>query len=100
MVGMVVYVSLLLASLAAGVAVGTLGGEFPVKRKKYLSIAMLALVFLLILLMGIKTGSNTEVISNLGTYGLQALVITVAAIVGSIIFALLFERLVFRDGVR
>ena len=100
MVGMVVYVSLLLASLVAGVVAGTIRGEFTVKSKKYLSIAMLALVFLLILLMGIKTGSNSEVISNLGVYGLQALVITVAAIVGSIIFALLFERLIFRDGAR
>jgi membrane protease YdiL (CAAX protease family) len=98
--GMVVYILLLLASLIAGVVAGTLRGEFSKKGKLYLSIAMLALVFVLILLMGIKTGSNKEVISNLGVYGLQSLVIAVAAIIGSIIFAVMFEKLLFRDGVK
>jgi len=98
--GMVVYISLLLVSLIAGVLAGTIGGEFSNKNKKYFSIAMIALVFLLILLMGIKTGSNNAVISNLGIYGLQSLVISVAAIIGSIIFAIMFEKLLFRDGVK
>ena len=98
--GMVVYILLLLASLIAGVAAGTIRGEFSKIGKLYLSIAMLALVFVLILLMGIKTGSNNEVISNLGVYGLQSLVIAVAAIIGSIIFAVMFEKLLFRDGVK
>jgi uncharacterized membrane protein YbjE (DUF340 family) len=98
--GMVVYILLLLASLIAGVVAGTIRGEFSKIGKLYLSIAMLTLVFVLILLMGIKTGSNNEVISNLGVYGLQSLVIAVAAIIGSIIFAVMFEKLLFRDGVK
>jgi len=98
--GMVTYIALLLISLIAGVGVGVLKGEFSEKSKKYISIAMAVLVFVLILLMGIKTGSNKAVISGLAVYGLQSLVITVAAIVGSIIFAVLFERLLFKDGVK
>ncbi len=98
--GMVTYVGLLLASLVAGMVVGLLRGELSLKAKRYASMAMTGLVFLLILLMGLKTGSNETVVSNLGAYGVQSLVITLAAIVGSIAFAVLFEKLLFRDGVK
>ncbi|BAI60737.1 conserved hypothetical protein [Methanocella paludicola SANAE] len=98
--GMVTYIGLLVISLAAGVAAGLVRGKFSDSQKKYVSAAITCLVFLLILLMGLKTGSNEAVISNLGLYGLQALLITVGAVLGSIAFAILFERLFFRDGVR
>ncbi len=98
--GMVTYIALLLASLVAGAAVGLARGEFSQKTKKYVSMAMTCLVFFLILLMGLKTGSNQAVISNLGLYGLQSLLITIAAIAGSILFAVLFEKLILRDGVK
>jgi uncharacterized membrane protein YbjE (DUF340 family) len=98
--GMVTYIALLLVSLIAGVGVGLLRGELLQRYKKYISMAMTCLVFALILLMGLKTGSNDAVVSNLGVYGLQSLAITVAAILGSIVFAVLFEKLLFRDGVR
>jgi|GEM_PF-4702563 len=98
--GMATYITLLLVSLIAGVSAGVLKGEFSEKSKKCISIGMAALVFVLILLMGVKTGSNNAVISNLGVYGLQSLVIAVAAIIGSIIFAVLFEKLWFKDGVK
>ncbi len=98
--GMVTYIALLLISLIAGLAAGLLRGKFTDNEKKYVSIAMTCLVFVLILLMGIKTGSNKEVIANLGVYGLQSLLITVCAIIGSILFAVLFEKLLFRDGAR
>jgi uncharacterized membrane protein YbjE (DUF340 family) len=98
--GMGTYIGLLLVSLSAGVIVGLLMGRFSDKTKKYVSMAMTGMVFLLILMMGLKTGSNQEVISNLGLYGLQSLAITVAAIIGSIVFAVLFEKLLFRDGVK
>jgi uncharacterized membrane protein YbjE (DUF340 family) len=97
--GMVTYVALLLASLVAGVVLGSLL-KFSEKGKKYVSRGMTALMFVLILLMGLKTGSDNAVVSNLGVYGLQSLVITIAAIVGSILFAILFEKLIFKDGVK
>ena len=98
--GMVTYVALLLGSLVAGAIIGLLRGGFTDVEKRYVSLAMTCLVFVLILLMGLKTGSNEQVISNLGVYGLQSLLITVGAIIGSIIFAMLFEKLLFRDGVK
>jgi uncharacterized membrane protein YbjE (DUF340 family) len=89
----------LLISLIVGIVVGSLK-KFSGKAKKYVSSCMTVLVFVLILLMGYKTGSNQAVISNLGVYGLQSLFISIAAIVGSIIFAILFERLILKDGVK
>lgn len=96
---MVTYIALLLVSLALGAAVGLLKGKFSDSQKKFLSAAMTCLVFVLILFMGLKTGSNEAVIANLGIYGLQSLLITVCAILGSVLFAMLFEKLFFRDGV-
>ena len=98
--GMVTYIGLLLVSLLAGIVAGLVRGKFTDNEKKYVSVAMTCLVFLLILLMGIKTGSNQAVIANLGVYGLQSLLITVGAVIGSILFAVLFEKLLFRDGAR
>lgn len=97
--GMVTYVALLLASLVAGVVLGSLI-KFSEKVKKYVSGGMTALMFVLILLMGLKTGSDNAVVSSLGVYGLQSLIITIAAIAGSILFAVLFEKLMFKDGVK
>jgi hypothetical protein len=97
--GMVTYVALLLASLVAGVVLGSLM-KLSDKGKKYVSGGLTALMFVLILLMGLKTGSDDAVVSSLGVYGLQSLAITIAAIAGSIIFAVLFEKLLFKDGVK
>ncbi len=98
--GMVTYVALLLVSLAAGASVGLIRGQFSAGTKKYISMAMTGMVFVLILLMGLKTGSSEAVVSNLGVYGLQSLFITIAAIVGSILFAVLFEKLILKDGAK
>jgi hypothetical protein len=97
--GMVTYVALLLASLVAGVVLGSLT-KLSDKHKKYVSGGMTALMFVLILSMGLKTGSDSAIVSSLGVYGLQSLAITIAAIVGSILFAVLFEKLMFKDGVK
>ena len=98
--GMVTYIGLLVVSLAAGVTAGLVKGRLSDGQKKSVSTAITCLVFLLILLMGLKTGSDEAVISNLGLYGLQSLLIAVGAVLGSIAFAMLFEKLFFRDGAR
>jgi uncharacterized membrane protein YbjE (DUF340 family) len=90
---MLLSIGLIIASLVAGVAVGLIKNKFSEAGKKTISSSMTALVFVLILLMGIKTGINKDVISNLGTFGIQAVLIALAAIAGSIIFAIIFEKL-------
>lgn len=41
------------------------------------------IVWVLLFLMGISIGSNSEIISNIGSYGKQALVLGILATVGS-----------------
>ena len=90
---MLIYICLIIASMVAGVVVGLAKNNFAEVGKKNISRSMTALVFILILLMGIKTGINRDVISNLGAFGLQAILIALAAIIGSILFAVAFEKL-------
>lgn len=103
--GMATYILMLLASLVAGLAAGLLAGDripgttIPGTRR-YVSAAMTCLVFALILLMGLKAGSNRDVVANLGAYGLQSFLITALAVAGSIAAAMLFERLLLSGGAR
>jgi hypothetical protein len=45
--------------------------------------------------MGLGVGSKPEIIKNLGTIGLDALIISVFAIAGSILMAFLLYRYIF-----
>ncbi len=90
---MLLSIGLIIASLLAGVVVGLIKKNFSEALKKNISRLMTVLVFALILLMGIKTGVNKDVISNLGAFGVQAVLIALAAIAGSILFAVIFEKL-------
>jgi uncharacterized membrane protein YbjE (DUF340 family) len=90
---MLLSIGLIIASLVAGVVVGLVKKNFSDALKKNISRLMTVLVFTLILLMGIKTGVNKDVISNLGAFGVQAILIALAAIAGSILFAVIFEKI-------
>ena len=90
---MLLSIVLIIASLVAGVVVGLAKKNFSEALKKNISRLMTVLVFTLILLMGIKTGVNRDVISNLGAFGVQAVLIALAAIAGSILFAVIFEKI-------
>ncbi|MCD1296170.1 hypothetical protein CUJ83_14295 [Methanocella sp. CWC-04] len=94
---MLISVGLLIISLIAGILAGLGKGSFSEKEKKWVSKIMTGLVFVLILLMGIKTGMNDMVISNLGSYGLNALLITLGAVAGSILFAFIFDKFIVRS---
>lgn len=95
---MLVSIVLIIASMLAGVVAGLAKKKFSDREKKFLSYSMTGLVFILIFLMGIKTGLNQEVIAGIGVYGLKALLIALAAIGGSVLFAFAFDRLVLRSG--
>ncbi|HAF59668.1 MAG TPA: hypothetical protein DCK81_00785 [Clostridiales bacterium UBA9856] len=58
-----------------------------------LFIAIIALVFI----MGVRMGSNQEVVANLGTIGLEALFITAAIMAGSVLAVTLTRRLLRMD---
>lgn len=56
------------------------------------SMTVNVIIWILLLLMGISIGSNPEIISNIGNYGKQAVVIGVLATVGSAAAAILISK--------
>lgn len=54
-------------------------------------------IFLLLFFLGVSVGSNREVLLNLGTLGLDALVLAVGAIAGSIALAVLVYHRFFKS---
>lgn len=54
-------------------------------------------IYLLLFLLGISVGINETVINNLGTLGIQALLITLGGIVGSVVVSSFVYLLFFRS---
>lgn len=77
---MFVIISLLLL----GVGVGYL---FRNNNLKWISKLIMALIWLLLFILGVEVGENEEIMKGLHTIGIEALIITVAAVLGSIIGA-------------
>ncbi|MGA9139024.1 MAG: LysO family transporter [Methanocella sp.] len=92
----IIYMALITGSLLAGLVFGLLRKKLTAREKKGVSLAITGLVFVLIFLMGLKTGLNKGVMDNLGTYGLNALLLALGAIAGSLVFVVIFDRLFLR----
>ncbi len=92
----IIYMALITGSLLAGLTFGACKKKLSGREKKAVSLAMTGLVFVLIFLMGLKTGLNKSVMDNLGTYGLNALLLALGAIAGSLVFVVIFDRLFLR----
>ncbi|PID95661.1 MAG: DUF340 domain-containing protein [Bacteroidetes bacterium] len=54
-------------------------------------------IYLLLFLLGIQVGLNDKIINNIHTIGFQATVITIGALLGSLIFAYITYKLFFID---
>ena len=55
------------------------------------------LIWLLLFLLGTDVGSNPKIINGLHNIGLEALVITMGAVLGSIIAARLLWRIIYKE---
>lgn len=86
MTDMVLYISIIVVS-------GIVGSKVRDHRDKlgWTSKVQTCAIVMLVVLMGSRMGSNEEVINNLGTIGLAALVMTLAMMAGSLI-CLFFAR--------
>lgn len=64
------------------------GSRLRQKKEKFLFTEELTniVIYILVLIMGLRMGSNEEVTSSLGTIGLQSLIITVMTVGGSMLF--------------
>ena len=88
-----------LAIYIALVILGALIGSRPgVRSRPLVWVSKLQFVALMILIvtLGVNLGANDEVIASLGQIGLAALLITVLAMFGSILFLTLLRRFVLR----
>jgi hypothetical protein len=92
------YMGLIIASLLAGLLFGVWKKNDVTGQKKSVSLAITGLVFVLIFLMGLKTGLNRSVMDNLGNYGVSALLLALGAIAGSLAFVVVFDRLFLRGA--
>ncbi len=75
-------------------------GKYLRKNKKKLtwsSNVQTVMLVLLLFVMGAKLGSNTEVISKLGSIGFISIVLTVFVMLGSIVFVFIARKLLKID---
>lgn len=59
--------------------------------------ALMPIVYIMVLIMGLRMGINEQVTSNLGTIGIQSLVITVFAVGGSMVFITIVRKIMRMD---
>lgn len=64
-----------------------LGYLFRRNEWKWIGKIITMLIWILLFLLGIEVGSNRQIVEGLGTLGVEALVITIAAVGGSCIAA-------------
>ena len=77
-----------------------IGLGFLLKKVKFLAHTGKAIsltIYAMLFVLGAKIGTDEEIIKNLSGIGLQALVLAMAGILGSAIFALLVYKFFFKD---
>ncbi len=77
--------------LIVGVAVG-----FFIQKKKAVNVSPLIMVFIcsLLFILGVEVGENETILKNFNTIGIDALIITGGAVLGSILLAWLLWYIV------
>lgn len=88
-----------LATYVSFVAVGALIGSRKAVRSRdlvWLGKVQFAALLLMVAMLGVKLGANDEVVASLGQIGLMALVVTLLAMVGSLLCVYLLRRFVLR----
>ena len=77
---MIIVISLMVCGII-------LGYVFKEKNLKFVQKLINYAIFLLLFLLGITVGATGDVMNNLDSIGLEALLITLAAIIGSVLCA-------------
>lgn len=80
---------IVIAFMIFGTVVGYIFRE---KRLGNISKIITVIIWMLLFLLGIEVGTNQDIIAGLATIGIEALIITISAVLGSAIMALLLWR--------
>ncbi|MFR1724768.1 lysine exporter LysO family protein [Emergencia timonensis] len=91
------YIALYWSAMVIGYYIGSKKRDHGDRFLKPTDVIMMASVSLLVFLMGIRMGSNEEVIRNLGTIGLQALLATVLLMAGAVLSVTVTRKLLHID---
>ena len=85
----------LIMTLILGACAGFAGRKLKVLSHtgKAVSVTVLAMLFFL----GVETGSDEQVLENFSALGLQALILALSGIAGSVVFAAVLYRILLRN---
>ena len=86
-----------LALMATGVALGFLLKN-KVKIIKLVDPAISIAIYILLFLLGVSVGKNETIINNLDTLGVQALILTVGGVGGSVVLSYFVYKIFFKTN--
>ena len=88
--------------IVIGIMFAGIGTGFLLRNRKLpgLSQLTMGLIWLLLFLLGIDVGSNQEIINGLHTIGLEAVILTLAAVLGSVTAAWALWYMVYKRNRR
>ena len=85
----------LILTMAAGILLGFLARKN--RHLSHLGKAISLTIYVMLFFLGVKIGSDDMILSNLSDLGLQALVLAIAGITGSVLAAFILYRSMFRN---
>lgn len=82
--------------IIVGIMLFGIGVGFLLRNRKtgFIQHIITALIWLLLFILGFEVGNNPSIMNSLHTLGVEALIITIGAVLGSALFALLLWRFV------
>jgi len=86
---------IILAIMTIGITVGFIF-QNKIKFIKVADKSISITIYILLFLLGLSVGSNNLIINNLGTMGLQALVLAVGAVIGSVVLMYFVNKFFFK----
>lgn len=89
---------IVISIMFAGIAVGYLLKRVPLLHK--LGRPITYTIYALLFLLGTSVGANPQIVGNLHTLGVQALLLSIAATLGSVIMAWIVYRFLLHKGGR
>ncbi|MDM8160092.1 LysO family transporter [Labilibaculum sp. K2S] len=92
---MLTDIIIVLSIMILGIGIGLFIGNRP-KIIKIIGILTSFSIFLLLFLLGIGVGTNKQILNNLHSIGIQALILTIGAVLGSLICAYFTYILFFK----
>jgi uncharacterized membrane protein YbjE (DUF340 family) len=87
----IIVISIMILGIAIGLAIGNRPRVI-----KIISFFTSFAIFLLLFFLGIGVGTNTKLVNHLDSIGIQALVLSIGALAGSLIFAFFTYHLFFK----